>query len=107
MPNPDLSITPGQFARLRVVTGNAAPVLLVPAAAIVPDQSRAIVMTVGPDGSVVPKTVETGGLHQGLRIIRSGLDPADRVVIDGLVRVRPGATVKPVEGTIKPDSGSD
>lgn len=106
VPNPDLSITPGQFARLRVATGSAAPVLLVPAAAIVPDQSREMVMTVAADGKVVPKPVETGGLYQGLRIIRSGLEPTDRVVIGGLVRVRPGATVNAVAGVIKPGSGS-
>src|SRR5207248_10539497 len=67
--NPDLAITPGQFARLRVATGSAAPALLVPAAAIVPDQSRQMVMTVAADGTVVPKPVETGDLHRGLRVI--------------------------------------
>jgi multidrug efflux system membrane fusion protein len=103
VPNPDLSVTPGQFARLLVPTGSAAPMLLVPPTAIVPDQSREIVMTVAPDGTVVPKPVETDGLYQGLRIIRSGLDPSDRVVIRGLVRVRPGAKVTPVAGTITPD----
>jgi multidrug efflux system membrane fusion protein len=103
VPNPDLSITPGQFARLRVPTADAALVLLVPPTAIVPDQAREMVMTVAADGSVVPKPVETGGLYQELRIIRSGLDPSDRVVINGLVRVRPGAKVTPVAGTIAAD----
>ncbi|MFL5255444.1 MAG: efflux RND transporter periplasmic adaptor subunit [Rhodopila sp.] len=103
VPNPDLSITPGQFARLRVPTADAALVLLVPPTAIVPDQAREMVMTVAADGSVVPKLVETGGLYQELRIIRSGLDPSDRVVINGLVRVRPGAKVTPVAGTIAAD----
>ena len=70
-----------------------------PAAAVVPDQSRQIVMTVAADGTVVPKVVEIGGLSNGLRIIRSGLAPDDRVVIDGLVRVRPGVKVSPVAGT--------
>ena len=106
VPNPDLSITPGQFARLRVPTADAAPVLLVPPTAIVPDQSREMVMTVAPDGTVVPKPVETGGLHQGLRIIRSGLSPSDRVVIDGLVRVRPGAKVTAVAASIAPNPGA-
>jgi len=105
--NPDLAITPGQFARLRVTTGSAAPALLVPAAAIVPDQSRQMVMTVAADGTVVPKPVETGDLHRGLRVIRSGLSPTDSVVIDGLVRVHPGVKVTPVAGTIAPDSDRD
>jgi len=105
--NPDLAITPGQFARLRVATGSAAPALLVPAAAIVPDQSRQMVMTVAADGTVVPKPVETGDLHRGLRVIRSGLSPTDSVVIDGLVRVHPGVKVTPVAGTIAPGPDRD
>lgn len=107
VPNPDLSLTPGQFARLRADLGQPAPVLLVPAAAVVADQSRQIVMTVAPDGAVVPKVVETGDLWHGLRVVRAGLAPTDRVVIDGLVRVRPGAKVTPVNGAIKPDPASD
>ncbi len=107
VPNPDLTITPGQFARLRVALGHPAPVLLVPAAAVVPDQSRQMVMTVATDGTIVPKVVETGELHQGLRVVRSGLAPNDRVVIDGLVRVRPGVKVTPVTGAITPDPAGD
>jgi multidrug efflux system membrane fusion protein len=84
-----------------------APVLLVPAAALVPDQSRQLAMTVAADGKVVPKPVEIGGLHQGLRIIRNGLDATDHIVIDGLVRARPGATVQPVTGAIVPDAGNN
>jgi multidrug efflux pump subunit AcrA (membrane-fusion protein) len=107
VPNPDLTLTPGQFARLRVAFGDPAPVLLVPAAAVVPDQSRQMVMTVAADGTVVPKVVETGDLYHGLRIIRSGLATNDRVVIDGLVRVRPGIKVTPVAGAITPDPAGD
>jgi hypothetical protein len=66
----------------------------------VPDQSRQMVMTVAEDGTVVPKVVETGQLHDGLRVIRSGVAATDLVIIDGLVRARPGAKVTPVTGTI-------
>jgi multidrug efflux system membrane fusion protein len=107
VPNPDLTITPGQFARLRVSLGQPAAALLVPAAAVVPDQSRQIVMTVAADGTVVPKVVETGDLYKGLRVIRGGLAADDQVVIDGLVRVRPGIKVAPVAGTITPHSNGD
>ena len=107
VPNPDLTLTPGQFARLRVALGEPAPVLLVPAAAVVPDQSRQIVMTVAADGTVVPKQVESGDLYRGLRVIRSGLTAGDRLVIDGLVRVRPGIKVAPVNGAITPDPAGD
>ena len=107
VPNADLAITPGQFARLHLSLGPPAPAMLVPASAVVPDQSRQLVMTVGSDGTVVPKLVEVGDLEQGLRVIRSGLAATDRVVIDGLVRVRPGAKVTPVTGEIKPDPAAD
>ncbi len=107
VPNPDLSLTPGEFARLRLVTGKPAPALLVPAPAVLPDQSDQVVMTVAPDGTVVPKRVETGDLDRGLRIIRGGLQPDDRVIIDGLMRARPGAKVTPVQGTIAPDAGAN
>ncbi|HEY3847570.1 MAG TPA: efflux RND transporter periplasmic adaptor subunit [Acetobacteraceae bacterium] len=101
--NPDLTLTPGQFARLHVALGDPAPALLVPAAAVVPDQSRQIVMTVAADGTVVPKVVETGDLYRGLRVIRSGLSADDRIVINGVVRVRPGIKVTPISGAIIPD----
>jgi membrane fusion protein, multidrug efflux system len=103
VPNPDGAVTPGQFVRLRLSLGPATSALLVPAAAVVPDQSRQIVMAVTPDGTVVPKPVETGEIEHGLRVIENGLAPTDRVIIDGIVRARPGAKVTPVAGTIVPD----
>jgi RND family efflux transporter MFP subunit len=105
VPNRDLTITPGQFARLRVPSERPGPALLLPPAAIVPDQSREAVMTVSADGTVTPKPVKVGGLHRGLRVIRSGLTADDSVVIDGLVRVKPGATVTPTAGTIAMNPG--
>jgi len=104
VPNPDLAITPGQFVRLRVPSERPSPALLVPPAAIVPDQSRQVVMTVAADGTVTPKPVEIGGLYRGLRVIRGGLTADDTVVIDGLVRVKPGAKVTPTAGTIAMNS---
>ena len=102
--NPNLSITPGQFARLHVDLGQPAPVLLVPAASIVPDQSQHMVMTVAADGTVVPKVVQLGQLDHGLRIVSGGLAAGDRVIIDGLVHARPGMKVTPVTGTIAEDT---
>ena len=107
VPNPDLFLAPGQFARLRVAIAPPTPVYLLPDAAVVPDQSQHLVMTVGPDGTVKPKIVTTGELRGGLRVIRSGLDANDRVVIDGLVRAIPGSKVAPEDGTIKFDAGVD
>ncbi len=101
--NTDLFITPGQFGRLRLPASERHMALLLPDAAITTDQSRKIVMTVGADGTVSPKLVELGPLIDGLREVRAGLDPADKVVIDGLLRARPGAKVTPQAGEIKPD----
>jgi RND family efflux transporter MFP subunit len=110
VPNPDLFLTPGAFARLRLAMTPPAPTLLVPDAAVLLDQSQRIVMTVASDGTVVPKPVEIGDLRGGLRVIRSGLAPADRVIIDGIVRAMPGGRVTPQDGTISyratPDDGN-
>ena len=106
LPNPDLFIAPGQFARLRLPVSQAKPTLLIPDSAITTDQSRTLVMTVKDDGTVVPKPVEVGPLSGGLRIINAGLLPGDRVIINGLVRARPGSKVTPQSGTIAPAAQS-
>jgi membrane fusion protein, multidrug efflux system len=107
VPNPDLFLAPGQFARLRVAIAPPTPVYLLPDAAVVPDQSQRLVMTVAADGTVKPKIVTTGELRGGLRVIQSGLEANDRVVIDGLMRAIPGSKVTPQDGTIKFDAGAD
>jgi RND family efflux transporter MFP subunit len=98
--NHDLTITPGDFASLRLPTSAAGPVLLLPDAAVSADQSDEVVMTVAADGTVVPKIVQTGPLSNGFREITSGLSPNDRVIIDGLMRAAPGAKVTPQPGDI-------
>jgi RND family efflux transporter MFP subunit len=107
VPNPDLFLAPGQFARLRVAIAPPTPVYLLPDAAVVLDQSQRLVMTVGPDATVKPKIVTTGELRGGLRVIQSGLEASDRVVIDGLVRAVPGTKVAPQNGTIDYDPTAD
>ncbi len=107
VPNPDLFLAPGQFARLRVAIASPAPAYLVPDSAVVLDQSQRLVMTVGSDATVKPKIVTTGDLRGGLRVIQSGLDATDRVIIDGLVRAIPGTKVAPQDGTIHYDPAAD
>ncbi len=107
VPNADLRLIPGEFARLRLASGAPRPALLVPAAAIVPDQSQHMLMTVAADGSVVPKIVELGGLRGGLQIVTGGLLPTDRVIIDGLMHAMPGAKVAPRPGKIVFDASAD
>jgi membrane fusion protein, multidrug efflux system len=101
VPNPELLLTSGEFARVRLIVGAPVPTLLVPDTAVLPDQSQHIVMTVSPDGTVAAKPVEIGDLRGGLRVIRSGLTPDDRVIIDGIPYAAPGAKVAPQEGTIR------
>ena len=100
VPNPGLFLVPGEFARLSLATGNAAPALLVPDSAVMLDQSQSLVMTVAPDGTVVPKLVEVGPMIDGLRVIRHGLAPTDRVIIDGVMHAMPGTKVRPESGSI-------
>jgi RND family efflux transporter MFP subunit len=101
-PNPDLRLTPGQFGRIRMPASNRYSAMIVPEAALLNDQARKIVMTVAEDGTVVPKVVRPGP-NRGpeLRIIRSGLEPTDKVIISGLMRVRPGMKVAAQDGVIE------
>lgn len=99
--NSDLVITPGAFARVRVGISKPTPTLLVPDTSVLPDQSDRVVLTVSADNVVTPKKVDVGDLRGGLRVIRSGLAPTDKVVIDGIPAVAPGAKVTPRDSTIK------
>jgi RND family efflux transporter MFP subunit len=101
--NKDYFFTPGTFGRLRLF-GGFMDVLLVPDSAIVSDQARKILFTVGADNKVVAKPVTLGSIALGLRAVTAGLAPDDHVIIGGLANpfVRPGAVVKPMSGEIKP-----
>jgi multidrug efflux pump subunit AcrA (membrane-fusion protein) len=107
VPNPDLFLAAGQFARLRLPTTAAADTLLVPDAALSMDQSRAMLMTVAPDGSVVPKVVDIGAVVGDLRVVKRGIERDDRVIINGLMFAEPYAKVTPKPGVISdvPDQG--
>ncbi|GAB2894753.1 efflux RND transporter periplasmic adaptor subunit [Paraburkholderia jirisanensis] len=99
--NADLLLTPGEFSRVRLAVARPAATLLVPDAAVLPDQSEHLVLTVAADGTVVPKRVETGDLRGGLRVISSGLSGSDRVIVDGLPYAAPGAKVATRDGAIR------
>jgi membrane fusion protein, multidrug efflux system len=95
IPNQDLSILPGQFGRVRLIASAPYEALLVPDAAIATDQGRKIVFVVKDDNTVEAKPVTLGPLDDGLRVVREGLKPEDRVIVDGLQRARVGAKVTP------------
>jgi RND family efflux transporter MFP subunit len=94
VPNHDLSILPGQFARVRLIGSSPYDALLIPDTAIASDQSRKIVFVVK-DDTVEARPVALGGLDDGLRIIKDGLKPDDRVIVEGLQRARVGQKVSP------------
>jgi multidrug efflux system membrane fusion protein len=98
-------LTPGHFGRLRLYGGES-NALLIPDTAIASDQASKIVFTVADDGMVGIKRVALGPIVDGLRVIRSGLAPTDRVVIDGLQRARPGQKVTPEDGNIAAIAGN-
>ncbi len=95
VPNEDLSILPGQFARVRLIGSAPYEALLLPDAAIATDQSRKIVFVVNNENTVEVRPVTLGPLDEGLRVIREGLKAEDKVIIDGLQRARVGAKVTP------------
>jgi membrane fusion protein, multidrug efflux system len=101
VPNPDLALTPGEVARVRLAVAHPQPTLLVPDASVLPDQSQHVVMTVAPDGTVTPKPVEIGDMRGGLRVIRSGLNADDRVIVGGLPYVAHGARVTTRDAAIR------
>lgn len=106
-PNSNLLFTAGQFGRIRIPGSEPYKAILVPDAAVVTDQSRKLVLTVNDENVVVPKIIRPGPSYEGLRIVRSGLLPTDKVVINGLLRARPGSKVAPKPGTIEVEPETD
>lgn len=100
--NADGFLTPGLFGRLRLLGSGAYDALLVPDEVVLTDQNRRTVLVVGPKNTVQSRVVEIGPVLNGLRVIRSGVGPGDRVVIDGLQLAQVGQPVKPVPGRIAP-----
>ena len=101
--NPGMFLTPGMFGNMRLANGGTVKALLVPDAAVQTDQARKVVMVVGRDGAVAAKPVEVGALVGGLRVVRSGLTPQDRVVIAGAQLAAPGTKVQVRAGQVQPE----
>jgi RND family efflux transporter MFP subunit len=94
--NPEGLFTPGMFARVRVPASLPYDALLVPDAAIGSEQVRKFVYVVDAENTVRLKYIELGALHGAFRVARTGLAPDDRVIINGLMRARPGIKVAPL-----------
>ena len=100
--------TPGMFARVRVPGTAPYEALLVPDAAIGTEQARRFVMVVDDQDTARPKYVTLGQVTKdGLRAIKDGIGPDDRIVVSGLMQARPGQKVKPEEQGAKPTAGPD
>jgi membrane fusion protein, multidrug efflux system len=91
--NPDAQLVPGQFVRVRIVAGKRDNVFVVPQSAVLQTEKGHFVFAVDADGKAVVKTVQTGEWVGTGWTILSGLDAGDRVIVDNLLKIRPGAAV--------------
>jgi len=96
--NPTALFTPGMFGRIQVPGSAPYEALLVPDAAIGTEQTRKFVLAVDGENTARQKYVTLGQAVEGLRVIKDGLAADDRVIVNGLMRVRPGVKVTPQEG---------
>jgi multidrug efflux system membrane fusion protein len=95
-PNPGGDVLPGLSARVRLVTGASTPELLVPASTVRTVEGRPSVLVVS-NGAVEWRAVTLGAAEGGLRVVRAGLGPDDRVIVGSLANIRPGVPVRPRE----------
>lgn len=98
--NPDNFLKPGMFGQARMVGADAYKALLIPETAVVTDGVRRVAYVVDPEGKVAVKALQLGPASEGLRVVRSGLRPDDRVVIGGVQRAMPGQSVQVQTGQI-------
>jgi membrane fusion protein, multidrug efflux system len=98
--NKDGRLMPGQFARLSMGQAKTAPALMVNERAIGTDQNKRFVMVVGSDNKAEYREVTLGSLIDGLRVVTNGLNSGDRIIVNGLQRVRPGAVIAPEQVTM-------
>jgi membrane fusion protein (multidrug efflux system) len=84
---------PGQFVKARILAGEQTA-MLVPQAAVLQNEQSRIVMTIGPDGKAKPKPVQAASWIGNKAVITGGLDEGDKVIVDNLVKIRPGTAVQ-------------
>ena len=94
-PNPNLILQPGLFGRIQVQGSNSYKAILVPDEAIGSDQNQRIVYVADTAGNITPKPVRLGPKLYGYRVIRSGMTGDETIVVNGLMRIRPGVKVAP------------
>ena len=102
--NRDGRLMPGQFVRVRLGSAKAQDAVLVSERAVGTDQSKRFVLVVGADNKANYREVVLGPSIDGLRVVNAGLEPGERIVVNGLQRVRPGAVVAPQESKVASSS---
>jgi membrane fusion protein, multidrug efflux system len=102
-PNPENLLRPGQYAKVRVAVDLRKGALLVPQRAVSELQGSHQIAVVGPDNKVTIKVVKVGPIDGSMLVIEEGLQPGDRVVVEGLQRVKSGMTVVPKEASSTPE----
>ncbi|WJH40552.1 efflux RND transporter periplasmic adaptor subunit [Aliirhizobium terrae] len=100
--NPDYVLQPGLFGRVEIEGSNTYQAMLIPDDAIGTDQNERVVYVLQPDNTVASKAIRPGPRLYGYRVVRSGLEANDTIVVRGVVRVRPGAKVTPVTMELPP-----
>ena len=103
-PNKDRALSPGLSAHVRVPLGEPHKALLVNDRALGTNQGQKFLYIVNEKNKVEYRPVTIGVLHHGLRVVTDGPKLGERVVINGLLRVRPGVTVEPKQGEMRPES---
>jgi RND family efflux transporter MFP subunit len=98
--NPQLILRPGQFGRIRAVTGTAKDALLVPQRAVIETQGLYSVMVVGQDNKVSIRPVKTGERVGQMWIITDGVKGGERVIVEGVQKAREGSVVNPKTSTV-------
>lgn len=93
--NTDGKLMPGQFVRVQLGQAKAEQQLVINERAVGTDQNKKFVFVVGDDAKAAWREVSLGAAHDGLRVVNAGLKPGERIIVNGLQRVRPGATVAP------------
>jgi membrane fusion protein, multidrug efflux system len=105
--NPDGFLTPGNFVRVRVASSPKYPALLVSDRAIGTDQDQSFVYVVDSKNIARLHHIATGQIADGLRVVKSGLQADDVVIINGILKVRPDSPVKPDQGAMEQFSSND
>ncbi len=93
--NPDGLLLPGQFVRVRLLTGERDGAFLVPQSAVLQTEQGTLVMTVGAENKVAPRPVKAGEWYGKDWVILGGLNAGDKVIVDNLIKLRPGVPVAP------------